>query len=86
LFFNNFFHPQTLGHPPTGIYDVPHVHFHFMLVPEEARFSIKAPPLCENMCVPVPNQPPVPLDCETWARLAKKLPADEVTHVPACSP
>ena len=64
------------GHAPPGVFDTPHYDFHFYLVDAAARASIEAP-VAADMCVVAEGQPPVPLDCEDYARVTAPLPLDQ---------
>lgn len=50
------------GHPPPGIYSVPHFDFHFYLISNEERRAITAPATSAEMCVRAGSLP-IPLTC-----------------------
>jgi hypothetical protein len=67
------------GHIPPGVFDVPHYDFHFYIIDEATRATIKAPAASE-MCVLNAGPPAqlAPVDCETFALLTAPLPADQM--------
>jgi hypothetical protein len=67
---------NPFGHFPQGVYDIPHIDFHFYRITNEARTSI-AVPLADDMCIisePTPH--PVPVSCETYEIGVSPLPDD----------
>ncbi len=60
------------GHPPPGIYSVPHFDFHFYTISNAVRQTITAP-TAGTMCAPL-----VPLTCDVMARALAPLSPGEI--------
>ncbi|MBN1237848.1 MAG: hypothetical protein JXB36_05065 [Gammaproteobacteria bacterium] len=64
------------GHVPPGVFDTPHYDFHFYIIDEATRKSIRAP-MAEEMCEPSAGADPVPVTCDDYARLTAPVPEDQ---------
>jgi len=73
---------NPVGHPPPGVYDVPHFDFHFYTTSVKDREAI-APAAHDTMCmVPSPADASVmlhlPVTCETLEQAVMPLPDDQM--------